>query len=105
MSNWTAWIVFTFACYKCYSNYQCSNSRAPFCRVITRVALLPFVDNRGNSTLSPSERDMADFELNEAMKKASKGAGLIVRLGNVRVITIIKHQSFYIFLYIYTEAC
>ena len=66
-----------------------------FCRVITRVALLPFVDNRGNNTLSPSERDMADFELNEAMKKANKGAGLIIRLGNVRVITSI----------LYTEAC
>ena len=30
------------------------------------------------------------------MKKASKGAGLIIHLGNVRVITIIKHHFFYI---------
>ena len=57
------------------------------CRVITRVVLLPFVESCGASILSPSERDEADFDLNVAMKKASKGASLIISLGNVTIVT------------------
>ena len=56
-----------------------------FCyRVITRVVLLPFLDASHTNTLTPSERDMADFDLNSAMKKASKGAGLMISLGKVK---------------------
>ena len=68
-------------CY--YYTHDCKNLQSPFYRVISRVVLLPFLDTSSKNTLSPSERDNADFQLNSAMKKASKGAGLMISLGKV----------------------
>ena len=43
-----------------------------------------------------TECEKADFELNEAMKKASKGAGLVISLGNVTNITYLALYYFII---------
>ena len=52
------------------------------CRYISRVVLIPFIEERSGNAMTPVERRKADAKFSAAIDKASNGASLVIGLGS-----------------------